>query len=259
MHQISEFFYDSWDQLDHKKAIQMMLIKSKVDSMLEAEQYEWVGRMGFFQLQTISRDPLFLKKLTEEQIYDIRKDLVFIDSPWLFFHIVAIKGKHHTYFSPGERMYDLTFQHLIYADANFSKYLITEQPRDLDKFIASLYQPMFEGDRIPFIPDNLDPIGEDIGAALHRHEKQLILTTYVHIRNSIMERCPALFKSSSEPDNNSSSVEYTGEMWRDLLYELADTPAFQGIEAAKSTPIYEALDYLEKKAKELLTMKKPKS
>ena len=251
MKSVPDIFHTSWAELSHRQAIQIMLIKSKIEWLAKAEYYEAMGEMEHAQLVILCKDQAFLKKLSQDQEFDVWKDLAFINEPWYFFHIAAIRGKEHVYFSPMEKIHDLTFQHLVYADANFSKYLITEETVYLEKLISILYHPSDGDDRWPLITENIEPMAIDIGKRIHPHEKQLIMVTYSHIRSSILQRCPTLFNVDGSEDDDEGKIEYTGEMWRNLLFDLSETPAFQGMQIAKDTPIYEALDYLEKKAIEV--------
>lgn len=254
MKQVSDIFYTSWDQLTPQQAIQVILLKQKLDQLEKSEYYEQMGQVRYVLLTLLCKKDKVMKKLNELQLNDIAEDLnLFWMQPFYFFHIQGIKAKDFTYYSPGEKMHDLTFFHLVYADAYFTRYLISEDKHILDQMIAVLYHPNTEGDRWELNLKNIEPMAKDIGEVLHPHEKLLIMTSYGHIRNFLIQRCPTLIPP--DPDGESAEVQYTGESWRDIMYDLSETPAYQGMEKAKNAPLIEALDYLEKKAIEARELK----
>ncbi len=180
-------------------------------------------------------------------------------------------------YAPDERLSNITYANWKFADAKFTKYLChqeagedKEAQLELDKLMACLYIPAQK--EIP--PERGVPAGRGVFQESHIElhtaplskklkpwEKLLAAETYGYIRTYIVQREEFLF-----PQDNSSKKEfppheggarraggspvYTGQLWQDLHYDLADTEAFRGYEAAGNANIYHALDYLNKKARE---------
>jgi len=194
--------------------------------------------------------------LSPEQLLDISEDLSFIDTPVYKFHIPWIRTKAGTLKAPGENLNTFTFYQLIKADAEYSKLLILtselkqEQFHSINRLISIIYQP----EHYQFDEDLIEISAGSLPARLTFDLKYLILHTYASCRRYIVDqRCPDLFNKG---DESSEKIEYTGKMWQDLLFDLSETPAFNGLETAKNARIFNALDYLEKKVKEIPKMKK---
>lgn len=255
---IKDLFYASWDELNADQAALVIFFNNRLKSLLKRSIRGKI-KAGEYQLRILRilcKKPKILKRITPEQIIDIFEDLSFIDTPVYRFHIPWIRTKAGTLKAPGEKLNTFTFYQLIKADAEYSKLLILtselkqEQYHSLNRLISILYQP----EQYQFDEEMIEISAGSLPARLTFDLKYLILHTYANCRSYIVnERCPDLFNKGVEGSNK---IEYTGKMWQDLLFDLSETPAFSGLDTAKNARIFNALDYLEKKVKEIPKMKK---
>jgi len=249
---LSDLFLTSWDQLDADQAAAALIYKNAIDAMTERGKHVKAGISRMYLLTLLCRKKEILKKLTPEQLYDVANDLAFMAKPFYFFHITWLDLPGGRMLRPEEKLSSLTFYQFIKADCEFSKYTILcfrkkpEQSEALDRLVTILYQP----GPWQFNEDSIADNSQHIPRRLTLQLKMLILHAYVNCRRYIVEqRCTNLFPGRNKTDND-KEPEYLGPMWQDLLYDLSETPTFSGLGKAKNARLYEALDYLEKKAKE---------
>ncbi len=240
----------SWNQLKAEQAAFVLQMRSKLTDAVTNEQYEMAGKFKAILVAYLSKNKI-TRELTAEQVNDVADDLKFIYQPWHHFHVTYIKTKYGKLLAPEIKMASLTFWQMVLADAEYSKFLVLNhrksngQLHSLNRLIAILYHPELG----TFNDDLIDEISVSFPKGLTFDLKYLILHTYSNIRKYIVdERCTNLFAAPPDTGSKTYKPQYTGKMWQDLLFDLSDTPAFPGLDRAKKARLYDALDYLEKKA-----------
>lgn len=248
---IEQAFVMSWEDLKADEAAVLLIWRDKITQAMAQDKPSIVGFYKAMLVRHLSKTKGLYRKLLPEQVADIADDLKFIHEPWLNFHITHIRTKLGMIHRPESRLASFTFWQLVLADAEYSKFLYLNfkemkgQEEALARLAAIIYQPM-PG---KFNDTMIDEYAAAMPKALTFDYKYLILHTYSNCRRYISEtRCPTLFGSSS--GSAESEPVYTGAMWQQLTFDLAETPAFAGLDTAKNARMYDALDYLEKKAKE---------
>lgn len=232
---ITTLFHTTWQTLTPGQFVQIIQLQG-ILALAERSRSEKRAFVQTSMLYALCKNLKAFKKLTAAQIIDCFEALDFLKEPCLTFLVPG---------GPEDKLYNLTLEQVAEADAEFSKYMVTKEPQYMESFCRKLYGPC--RDARPCV--SADRSFTDI-------EQLTILHNYAACRQYFTDRCPNLFpKSGEETHGSASQPVYTGEMWRDLLYDLADTPAFEGLENAKNANFYEALDYLEKKAKEATEMR----
>jgi hypothetical protein len=250
---VADIFFNSWAELNWKQAIELLSERNKI-AQAQAEGLHGVaGHRIFITLRLLAKDKKLFKKLNADQLLDVYTDMAWIHQPWYTFHIqaLAMPDKFLIY-APDEYMHNCIFKQLVHADALFSKYLIANDVKDLHRLIAVLYQFTYNFKELPFNPDHMDRMADEIARVIKPGQAELILHTYANIREYITKRCPNLFPivhpSKADDLANSKPMQYTGPMWQSIHFDLAETEAFKGFETSGNTRIYDALDYLEQKA-----------
>lgn len=277
---ISDIFHTSWDSLRSEKGGNQVIITMRylqiVRATLDQKAYTQFGYYVRILIKSLAKQKV--QRLDSEQLVDIYHDLKFLHEPWYFFSTPVIKLKSNSPLSrgvaegrgvlhaPDERLSNITYSNFKFADAKFTKYLChqeagedKEAQLELNKLMACLYCPGLGDERI-FHEKQIDDHAGILETRLRPWEKLLAAETYGYIRTYIVNRETFLFpQGSNSPDGIPKKLKakesenkpvYTGEMWQDLHYDLADTEAFKGYEPAGSANIYHALDYLNKKARE---------
>jgi hypothetical protein len=213
-----------------------------------------------------------------DQAVDCFNDITFFrrteagnfETPWLFFPVEDFNAHGFHFVRPkmsGKTlpMFDRTFDQLVYADSAFSSFCA------LNHLYITNEQNMREGAKDIYRYDIDDCINSIVAVLYTRHEdfdvnaiemklpfikkklssdeRALILHTYANVRAFLLERCPHLFPKKESEEN--LPPQSTGEMWLNLRYDLAETEAFKGFHTARNAMIYDVLDYLDKKAREV--------
>lgn len=257
--QVQEVFHNTWENQKADVASALLHYRDRLNEALRHGKSELAGFYKTLIVRLLCLKPSVYKKLSPAQVIDIANDLKFINDPWYAFHVTHITTKAGRIHRPTVKLLSLTFWQFIKADAEYSRFLVlnyresNEQYKALDRLIAILYQP----EPGAFDDTTIDQYATTLPYGLSFDFKYLILHTYSNCRNYIMkERCPSLFPVSMNKSDEPQEPKYTGGDWQNILYELAETNAFRGIDAAKGARLYDALDYLEKKAKELNNRKR---
>jgi hypothetical protein len=255
---ITSLFHTTWETLTPRQMIDILDIRESWKQAKAEGQLKAAGYYSIMLLRELRKNKNLVSKINVEQAVDCINDLKFIHEPWYFFPVPAFSFSpsvlnHATaptahFTPPGEKMHNRNFSQLVYADAAFSRYCVLDHKKldgtinAINELVAVLYTSADE-----FNDQDIIYRAGLVGELLKDWQKALILYTYANCRLSFIERCPNLFPGSG-PSDKPSPPTYTGKMWQNLRYDLAETPAFQGFNVAGNANLYDALDYLEKKA-----------
>jgi hypothetical protein len=232
-YQISDLFFTSWNELKGKTIAQVYPLYLQLQNTpLDDPKY---GYLLIEILRLLRKNVRLVDKIDEDQAVDIFNDLKFLNEPWYFFPYFGSSNPELS--QPQDKLARHTFDHFIYADNEYSSYVVTQDFKYLRRLVATLYQKKFDKEAV-----------EEIASALQLKEWELHLVffTYYHVREFVMKRCKTLLPSapkSTEEDNDKARP--TGAMWLKIKHRLAETPAFQGYDLAGSSNMYSTLDYLE--------------
>jgi hypothetical protein len=235
---VQELFHNEWEQLSGKVIAEVYALYLQLQSV-EKDSKEY----GFFMiaiLRRLRKRPLVIDKINVEQAVDIFNDLQFLNKPWYAFpHLQPqlrgfSKMLYKKLHKPDDKLAQHTFDHFIYADNEYSSYVVTQDDKYLNRLVATLYQKTFDKEAV-------EPIAKTL--KLDEWQKQLVFFTFSHVRAFVMKRCKTLLPSVSSSEE--SKPRPTGAMWLKIKHRLAETPAFQGYDKAGSANMYSTLDYLE--------------
>jgi hypothetical protein len=273
---VTDIFKTRWEDLNAKEIMDVINISEKLHQ-IEDKSSQTYGVLVISMLHVLRKDKRKVAMIDEAQAVDCFNDIAFFRrnehgefvDPWLHFPIPGFHFESRVFRAPekvgGLPMYNLVFDQLVYADAAFSNFCVMnheyqkiyskelkkEMDENVNGLIGVLYTP----------PEAFDPVNIDMHAnivplKLNASERALILHTYANIRSFIMDRCPNLFPRQAEaedPEVPAAAPVQTGPMWMNLRYDLAETEAFKGLTTARKALVYDALDYLDKKALESKT------
>lgn len=235
---VSDLFFTRWEDLSPKVhatvyTLQQELINTPRVAGQDGQANVQYGIRLIAVLRHLRKNKMLVDKINVTQAVDIYNDLKFLNEPWYFFPEIEADWA----VTPLDKMAKHTFDHFIYADNEFSKYLVTQDVKYLRYLVATLYQVHFDKENV-----------EILAQTLKAKEWQLVLVfaTYAHVREFVMNRCKLLLpKPIHNPDAEPAKPQPTGRMWLQLKHRLAETPAFQGYETTSKANMYSALDYLE--------------
>lgn len=239
---VRDLFYASWDELTGKQQVEVYTLWLRLKSV-DNGQLTMDNGNAFLMIQILRilrKNHALVNEINETQALDCFNELKeFLDKPWFEFRFKIQDSRLRT---PDEKMARTTFEHFIYADNEFSKFLIDSKPEYLTRLVATLYQKEFDAEEV-----------EPIAKKMNVKEWQLMHTfyTYKHIREAVVKRCKTLLPTQESPPldlpqgGETAKPVPTGAMWQKLLHRLSETPAFPGMESARKARMYAALDYLE--------------
>jgi hypothetical protein len=232
---VSDLFFTSWKQLKGPVHAAVYALYLKLQTLQkDSPQY---GFVMIALLRQLRRRPLVVDSVNVEQAVDIFNDLTFLTEPWYYFPevITSAQSKQLGLQKPHDHLSKCTFDHFIYADNEFSSYLVTWDDKHLTRLVATLYQAKFDKEAVDTIAKALP---------LDQWQKDLVFYTFGHIREFVMKRCKTLLPPSI-PSEEEVKPRSTGAMWLKIKHRLAETAAFQGYDTAGSGNMYSTLDYLE--------------
>lgn len=259
---VGDVFYTSWGELSPKQKVEVytlwLRMKSMVDSRWSMDEASGstvppeggeggleYGVLMLLIMRQLRKNQRVIDQMNEAQVLDCFNELkVFLDGAWYgFINLTPTLSKGEGAMqTPAEKMATSTFDHFIYADNEFSLFLIKKDDVHLKRLVATLYQKTFDKEAV-----------EGIASRLKLNEWQLlhVFYTYKHVREYVMSRCktlmppPQVNPSTGEPETQNTPPTPTGAMWLKLKHRLAETPAFAGFDVAGKANMYSALDYLE--------------
>ncbi len=271
---IQQLFKMGWEQLTPKEMITIIELSDRILDV-EKDSVDY-GFILIAMLRIIRKNKSAVSKINEAQAVDCFNNVTFFQrnedrsfkTPWLFFPIGNFTAGGETFERPQLLgtlpMYNRTFDHLVYCDQAFSAFCLfnyqlnkehiparrdqlqSDMNDALDSLIAVLYHSQFN-----FDVKRIEVTSRLIRQKLTIAERSLILHTYANVRQFITEKYPYLFPAPLPSNEQSESApQLTGAMWLNLRFDLAETEVFKGFDTARNALIYDALNYLEKKAKE---------
>jgi len=195
----------------------------------------FIRNLFFFRLSYLLSRRIFI--LSNEQAVDIYNDLKFLREPWHFFPEIKNLVK------PDDYLAQHTFDHFIYADGEFTSYLVNFDDKYLRKLVVTLYRETkgehFYRDEVNFRAAKLE---------IKAWQLQLVFFTFSHVRQFIVKRCKNLLPSRPAEGNEKPKCSFP--MWDDVKHSAVRTLVFGDFTAIGRANVYDVLDHLEKIAKE---------
>lgn len=260
---ITDLFKTEWGALNTLEHAEVIYLSDRL-KQTKAENLEkaW-GHTAIMLLRALRKNKSAVAKITIEQAVDCVRDLTFITQPWYYFPVLENHAQLEAASmsaTPPAYLQGYTFSQLVYIDSLFSKFAILSWKATtgklqaaipyLDKMIGVIYTPanLFDENKIA-------ERGQLITRHIKDYERTVVLHTWANIKERIIKECPNLFPQAAQTVATDQPPKDSEPMWQNLLFDLSETLAYQGMDRAKAAPIYEALNYLEKKAIEATTIK----
>lgn len=236
---VTDVFYSAWADLTPKQQVEVYTLWLKMKSMDGQLSIAYSTHMLLIMRQ-LRKNQRVIDQMNEAQVVDCFNEIKgFLDEPWYNFPPLNLPQGGD---KPADKMATSTFDHFIYADNEFSLFLIKKDDIHLKRLVATLYQENFNKEAV-----------EGIASRLKLSEWQLlhVFYTFKHVREFVMKRCknlmppPPVHPETGEIIKDETGPVATGAMWLKLKHRLAETPAFAGYDKAGQANMYSALDYLE--------------
>ena len=254
----SDILFTSWEEIPLRK-LNLIL---QLLPVIRWDVYDHWGNtyLKNFLLKQLFRQRKVYLKTTPEQ----RVDLYTVELDWLKelspkFPLRELKANGRIFTAPKDGLTDLSIEQLSEADTRLSRYLISERSEYLHTFLACLYS-----DGSAFNEENIKTNAEHL-AKLEEWQKVSIIRSFVGSRDLLTKACPELFpvhrrdaedaEEKGKKNKKAFKAEDTGPLWDALIYDLASTPGYPGVQTAKKANAWEALSYLNHEIKKTLRKK----
>jgi len=261
-YQVHDLFYTAWDQLTQKQMLTMLEL-SETLRQHQPDSTEY-GLVLINILRTLRKNNKLVAKLEVEQAVDIFNDINFFkrnpdgsfQTPWYFFPVEGFTI-HDFYFARPELngtlpMFNRSFQQLVYADSAFSAFCVLNKKgehKDAEEAVANLVAVLYTPREL-FDVGDMNVRAKNVTLKLNQQKQALVLHTYANFRSFITDRYPHMFPKPIPTIDQPVNAEpvFTGTMWMNLRYDLAETIQFSGFKTASEAGICDALDFLEREA-----------
>jgi hypothetical protein len=243
----TDILYQTWEEIPLNKLRVILQVLPFVqwsvnDDPANTYVKNFILRHCFKSLKTY-------KLTTAEQRVDLfTHELRFLRAPSCYFPLRSYRMEGKVFRAPTKGMSDITIERLAQADTSLSRYIITERSNYIGEFIAALYHELGTeyGNQEEF------EANAKILYKIPDHEKAAIIRAYLGSRKLLMKQCPYIFpEPKTRRENKSDEIKKpkaqdTGPMWQTLIFELANTSAYPGMELAKKANAWEALQYFDR-------------
>lgn len=178
-------------------------------------------------------------------------------------HFPVLKNGSQKLYGPEDLLQDITFAEFQWANTHSQDYFqavregqFDEAEESLDFFLVCFYRPGSDGERGPFIADEIQK-NADLVKKVPFWKKHCILLWYTMCIN-VIQTIPlkiqgieidfsVLFPEPSEAEKAGLEVKKQGIGWRGALYDIAESGVFGPIEKTEVTPLFAILVYMYKK------------
>lgn len=233
--------HQSWQSLPPKKRYQLMALLPFMDDPM--------GKLLI--LRVIARtagDYRLIRSLPNSSavVYDLfRYSLKWITEQPKGFSFPEVKAGSWVFHTPTDRFENVSFGQLTELDSYFTRYLRTHSEGLLISFLLNLYKvsKAGKGDIRTAVSKIGDPYRLD-ALRMYGMIREKVFTSFFHVFPMPKEQS----KKTKNAAIDLRKIQDSTPMWHSVLFSLADTPAFQGLETAKAANMWEALTYLDEKA-----------
>lgn len=233
----SSILYTSYDEIPLRK-LRLIL------QLLPVIRWEVYGNGANTYLKNLVLKHLFrsrkiyLKTTPEQRVDLFTHELHWLREQSTTFPIRTYSLAGMLFHAPDALMASITVERLMEADIALYRYLKSERSHYLHHFIAQLY-----------LPATPAPVDTALFAKLPDHEVIAIIRAYLGCFDALRKRCKMIFPDEDTPDPKSAPKPAKAKdpalSWQTLLFELANTPGFPGMQSAKSALAWEALPYMD--------------
>ena len=244
---VKDLFFTHWKELSGKVHSEVYGLYNSLDGTnQETPEY---GLTLIQILRRLRKNKTLVNKINVEQAVDIFNDLHFLKDPWYYFP--HLQNKALALVTPDEKMARCSFDQFIYADNEFSSYLVNHNAKHIYRLIATLY-PLL-GDQY-FDPETVEERAAAIDGKVKPWLCSQVFFTFGQIRTHVMQRCKTLLPPSpkplpdqpvAEPAEAAEPPVATGPMWYRIKHQAARTLVFGTFEETGRANMYSVLDHLE--------------
>lgn len=253
----SDILYTSWEEIPLHK---VRLILQILPVIRWEVHHHWGNTYlkNFLLKQLFKSRKIYLKTTAEQRVDLFTHEIGWIQDFSTTFPIPSYKLKGKTFLAPAQMLADISVERLMEADIALFRYIHSEKKSYLGHFLAMLYI-------LPGVDLSDEVLSENAELLLQIDEKEkiAIIRSYLGSFEALRKECQTLFPSEDNPSSRgrddrgdlkreSRKPKDPAPNWKKLLFELANTPGYPGMESAKSAPAWEALPYMNHEQEKIL-------
>jgi len=246
----AELLYSSWDEIPLRK---LKLILQLLTLIRWDIKNQWQNTyLKNLVLKQLFRKVSIFKLTTPEQRVDLfTHEIEWIKEFPITFPIKTYQLGGKTFHAPADTLSDITMDQLIESDISLFRYLRSEKSIYIGHFLAMIFTVKGE-----VLTDEILDQNSAILRKMPEAEIAAAIRSFIGGYNALRKSCPELFPPTPDPlkgDKNISNSPPQGgagggrvdpsKSWQSLLFELANTPGYPGMESAKKALAWEALPY----------------
>lgn len=232
---VSDLFFTRWEDLSPRVHADVYALYNSLPEPTDP-QY---GFVLIQILRNLRKNKSLVNKINVEQAVDIFNDLSFLKERWYYFP--NIKSKAIALVTPDEQMARSSFDQFIYADNEFSTFMLKPDPVYLHRLVVTLY-PLL-GDEF-FDKETVEARAAAITGKLEPRLLDQVFFTYAQVRSYVMDRCKTLLPKGGSGDDSEARAS-TGPMWYRIKHQAARTGVFGTFDQTGRANMYSVLDHLE--------------
>jgi len=248
----SDILYTSWEDIPLRK-VKVIL---QVLPLIKWDQHRSESNTylkNFLLKQLFRSKKIYLQTTAEQRVDLFTYDITWVKEFGTTFPIKAYNIGGTIYHAPETQLTDLSVERLMEADIALFRFIRSEKTSYLDHFLAMLYTSKGFDSAQPDRRVTLSVSTENLSKQIPTHESIAIIRSFIGSFDLLRKQCRTLFPKNEVPDNASPNPKSEirnpksqdpARAWQRLLFELANTPGYPGMEAAKNALAWEALPYM---------------
>lgn len=252
MLQAKDLLYSEWDSIPLKKLkliLQVLpLIRWDVHTSASNTYLK-----NFLLKQLFKSRKIFLLTTPEQRVDLFTHETAWIQEFSTVFPIKAFNLSGHLFQAPQTSLSDISVERLMEADIALYRFVRSDRAQYLGHFLAMLYTVKGE----PLTDETIDR-NTTLLQKIPSHEAVSIIRSFIGSFQLLRKQCPTLFPviairhggeqsvdQQTATPRSSSRGDDPAQSWQKLLFELANTPGYPGMESAKKALAWEALPYMD--------------
>lgn len=250
----SDILYTSWEDIPLRKVKVILQVLPLIKWDLHRSESNTYLK-NFLLKQLFRSKKIYLKTTPEQRVDLFTYEITWIKEFGTVFPIKAYNIGGTIYHAPETQLTDITVERLMEADIALYRFIRSEKTSYLDHFLSMLYTTKGFDFAQPDSRVTLSGV-EGLSKQIPTHESIAIIRSFMGSFDLLRKQCPTLFPAPpAPPESGEKGSSPQGEAgrgksqdparsWQRLLFELANTPGYPGMEAAKNALAWEALPYM---------------
>lgn len=238
----ADIFFCSWEELTSRRRHHLMMLLPFLDDPFAR----------LLALREICKTRDIYRQISRagnsaELIVDLfHRGFKWLTAPPKSFSFATVQSRGWVFTAPDAHFELITFGQLVEMDSAFTRYLRSAREPEFDNLLSSLYTVTSSGSKhskaqaiaaIPY-PYRIDAF------RVYSAVREKVFTSFKHL----FPKVKTVSEKKADKPIDFRKVQDSTPMWHSILFSLAESGAYPGMDKAKSANMWEALTYLDEKA-----------